>query len=253
MSGFAMFARKETREILRTWRIWVLPGILAFFALTGPPMARYTREIVTTFAGDQLGGITLPEPTYLDAYAQWAKNLTQIAVFVIVIIYGGIVSAETRSGTAVLVLTKPVSRTGFVVVKALVNAAFVTLLAVLGAAVTWAMTALMFGPAPAGPLLAATGAWVVLGIVAVAGMTLLSVLIRSAAGAAGAGLGVFVLAGIAAVWRPLGEYTPAGLPGIPGRLAAGEAVAWVWPVVGGLLLAVALVAAAAAIFRRTEL
>lgn len=248
-----MLARKEAREIARTWRIWVLPGILAFFALTGPPMARYTPEIVTRFAGDQLAGLTLPEPTYLDAYAQWAKNLTQIAVFVIVIIYGGILSSEVRSGTAVLVLTKPVSRTGFVVVKALVNAAFLAALAVAGTAVTWAMTLAMFGSAPPGALLAASGAWVVLGVVVVAGMTLLSAVIRSAAGAAGAGLGVFVLAGIAAVWRPLGEYTPAGLPGLPGRLAAGEAVAWQWPVATGVVLALALVAAAVAVFRRTEL
>lgn len=248
-----MLARKEAREILRTWRVWVLPGILAFFALSGPPMARYTREILTRFAGDQLGGFVIPEPTYLDAYGQWAKNLTQIAVFVIVIIYGGLVSAEVRSGTAVLVLTKPVSRTGFVVVKALVNAAFVALVAALGTAVTWAMTLAMFGTAPAGPLLAASGAWVVLAVVVVAGMTLLSALVRSAAGAAGAGLGVFVLAGIAAVWRPVGEYTPAGLPGLPGELAAGHAVAWVWPVATGLVLAVALVAAAVAVFRRTEL
>ena len=36
MSGFRVFARKELREIVRTWRIWVLPGILLFFALTGP-------------------------------------------------------------------------------------------------------------------------------------------------------------------------------------------------------------------------
>src|ERR1035437_11075744 len=35
MSGFAAFAGKEAREILRTWRIWILPGILLFFALTG--------------------------------------------------------------------------------------------------------------------------------------------------------------------------------------------------------------------------
>ena len=31
MSGTAVFARKEAMEILRTWRIWVLPGILLFW------------------------------------------------------------------------------------------------------------------------------------------------------------------------------------------------------------------------------
>ena len=44
MSGFAAFAGKEAREILRTWRIWVLPGILLFFALTGPVLAKLTPQ-----------------------------------------------------------------------------------------------------------------------------------------------------------------------------------------------------------------
>ena len=45
-------------------------------------------------------------------------------------------------------LTKPVSRSAFVVVKAAVNAAFVTVLLVVGTALTWALTAAMFGTAP---------------------------------------------------------------------------------------------------------
>src|SRR5665647_131722 len=44
MSGPVVFARKEALEILRTWRIWVLPGILLFFALTGPVLARFTPD-----------------------------------------------------------------------------------------------------------------------------------------------------------------------------------------------------------------
>src|SRR5665811_532992 len=111
MNGFAAFAGKEAREILRTWRIWVLPGILLFFALTGPVLARYTPELVGALAGDQLKGLVMPTPTYLDAYAQWVKNLSQIALFALIIIYGSIISSERKSGTAVLVLTKPVSRT----------------------------------------------------------------------------------------------------------------------------------------------
>src|SRR5581483_5533907 len=39
LSGAAVFAAKEVREIWRTWRIWVLPGIVLFFAVTGPFLA----------------------------------------------------------------------------------------------------------------------------------------------------------------------------------------------------------------------
>ncbi|MBN9326812.1 MAG: ABC transporter permease subunit [Cellulomonas sp.] len=253
MTGFSVFARKEASEILRTWRLWVLPGILTFFALTGPPLARYTPQIVQAVAGSQLAGFTVPEPTYLDSYGQWAKNLTQIALFALVIIYGGLVSAESRSGTAVLVLTKPVSRSAFVLGKALVNAGFVAVLLVGGTLVTWGLTAAFFGTAPGSGLWGSALVWLVLAVQFIALMTLLSVVIGSAAGAAGAGLGVYVLLSIASIWKPLARYSPAGLPTQATALAAGTEASALWPVVTWLVLSVLLVAAAALVFRRKEL
>lgn len=251
--GFTVFARKEAQEIWRTWRRWVLPGILIFFAVTGPPLARYTPQIVHAFAGDQLGNIEIPTPTYLDAYGQWAQNLTQIALFALIIIYGGLVSAERRSGTAILVLTKPVSRSAFVVVKSVVNAGFVAVLLVVGTLLTWALTAAMFGAAPGAALWTAALVWLVLAIQFVAIMTVLSVLIGSAAGAAGAGLGVYVLVSIAAIWQPVADYTPAGLASKVVGAAAGQDPAVLWPVVTSLALSVGLVALAATAFRHKEL
>lgn len=253
MSGFTAFAGKEMHEILRTWRIWVLPGILLFFALTGPVIARFTPEIVGALAADQFGGFTIPTPTYLDAYAGWLKNLSQIALFALIIVYGSIVSAEIKSGTAALVLTKPVSRTAFVIAKASVHSAFLAVLVVLGTLLTWALTAVVFGEAPGSVLWSAAMVWLVFGILFIALMTLLSVLISSAAGAAGAGLGVLVVLSIAAIWKPLAACSPAGLTTQPLSMAAGKDAAILWPVLTSLLLSVALVAIAAQSFRRKDL
>jgi hypothetical protein len=148
VNGFWAFARKEAVEIVRTWRIWVLPSILLFFAVTGPVTARFTPQIIGAVGGTQLAGLKLPAPTYVDAYLQWAKNLTQIALIAIIVIYGGLVSSERKSGTAVLVLTKPLSRTAFVVAKAVVHAAFLSVTVVLGTLVTWDVTKAIFGRAP---------------------------------------------------------------------------------------------------------
>ncbi|MBG6060057.1 ABC-2 type transport system permease protein [Cryobacterium sp. MP_M5] len=253
MSGFAIFARKEAVEIPRTWRIWVLPTILLFFAITGPVMARFTPEIVTAFAGDQLGGILIPPSTYLDSYSGWIKNLSQIGLFALIIIYGGIVSAEAKSGTAVLVLTKPVSRASFIVAKVVVQSAFVTLLVAAGTLVTWGLTLIVFGTAPAGPLWSSALVWLVFGILFVAIMTLLSALIDSTSGAAGAGLGVYVLLSIAGIWKPLGDYSPAGLPGQSAALATGAQVDVLWSALTALLLAVVVVALAARVLDRKDL
>lgn len=253
MSGFAAFAGKEAREILRTWRIWVLPGILLLYALTGPVLAKLTPQLLGALAGDQLKGLVLPTPTYLDAYGQWIKGLSGTALFALIIIYGSIISSELKSGTAVLVLTKPVSRTAFVVAKAAVHSAFLAALVVAGTLITWALTAAIFGRAPGSALWSSALAWLVFGVLFVALMTLLSVIIGSAAGAAGAGLGIYALLAIAASWKPLGRYSPAALSTAPSTLAAGKDVAVLWPVLTSLLLTVALVVLAALSFRRRDL
>jgi len=95
--------------------------------------------------------------------------------------------------------------------------------------------------------------WLVFGVLFIALMTLLSVLIGSAAGAAGAGLGAYALVSIASIWKPLGTYSPAALASQPASLAAGKYVAVLWPVLTSLLLAVVLVVLAALSFRRKDL
>lgn len=252
MRGLVAFARKEAVEILRTWRIWVLPGMLLFFAVSGPVLAKLTPQILGAVGGSQFAGV-LPTPTYLDSYGQWAKNLTQIVLFAVIIIYGGLISGEHRSGTAILVLTKPVSRPAFVVAKAAVHAVFLTVIVVLGTFVTWGGTALVFGRAPGAALWSSAVAWLALGVLFLGVMTLLSTLLDSQAGAAGIGLGVFALVSVAGLWEPLGKYSPAALPGQTAALAAGKGSAILWPVVTSLALAALLVAAAAFVFRTKEL
>jgi ABC-2 type transport system permease protein len=248
-----VFARKELSEVVRTWRIWVVPGIVLFFAITGPLVARFTPELLGAVAGDQVGGLKFPTPTYTDSYLQWIKNLSQIVLIAVVIVYGSLVSGEVKSGTAVLVLTKPLSRYAFIAVKAAVQTVFLAAVVALGGLVTWGLTWLIFGTAPGAALWSATGAFFVLGLLFVCLMTLLSALIPSGAGAAGAGLGIYVVLAIAAIWKPLNGYSPAALTSQTSALAAGKDVAIAWPVITALVAAVAFVALAGLIFRRKDL
>ena len=252
MTGF-VFAVKELREIVRTWRIWVLPGIVLLFAVTGPVLARFTPELVGAVVGSSLGGLKIPTPTYTDAYLQWTKNLSQIVLVALIIVYGSLVSGEVRSGTAVLVLTKPLSRNAMIAVKATVQSLFVVTVVVAGALVTWGLTWSIFGQAPAGPVWRATAVFLVLAVLFVCLMTLLSAAIKSAAGAAGVGLGGYVVLAIASIWKPLGQYSPAALTTEPASLAAGHAVTVTWPVITTLLLAIACVVVAVVVFRRQDL
>ena len=255
MNGFDAFVRKEVREILRTWRIWVLPGILLFFAVTGPVLALLTPQIVKMAAGSQMAYLAriIPEPTLYDSYGQWAKNLSQIGIFAIIIIYGGLISAERKSGTAILVLTKPVSREAFVVAKALVHAVFLSAIVVAGTLVTWAGTALAFGDAPPGPLWTSALCWLAFALMLLGLMTWLSVVLPSQAGAAGVGIGVFAVLSLGALSQNLLVYTPVGLTVAPAALAAGQPFPVLWPLITSLAAAGAFVGVAAVAFRRQEL
>ncbi|MDO8964305.1 MAG: ABC transporter permease subunit [Coriobacteriia bacterium] len=253
--GFGAFVRKEMTEIVRTWRLFVLPGMALFFALTGPLTARYTEQLLRVAGGPQIAAIiaAMPAPTFFDAYGQWIKNLTQVVLIALIVIYGGIVSSERTSGTAVLVLTKPVSRQAFVAAKAFVHMLFIAAIVVVGTLITWGVTALVFGKAAPGPLWQAALSWLVLAWFFIGLMTLFSVLFGSQAGAAGAGIAAFAALSIASISPAAVLFTPAGLVVTPAAVAAGAAFPSAWPVVGSIVGTALLVALAASVFAGQEL
>lgn len=254
MSTFSVLAAKEGQEIRRTWRIWVLPAIVMFFAVVGPPLAKITPELLGSLTAATPGSLGLPDATFSDAYGQWIKNLSQIVLFTIIIMYGGVVSSEIREGTAAFILTKPVSRATFIAAKASVHAVFITVVFALGTFTTWAVTLLTFGSAPSGQLWGAAFLLLLYGILALSYTMLFSVLIPAPAGAAGTGLGIYALLAVGAAWDPLATFGPAAVPGIAAAIAAGqEHVSPAWPAVSSLVAAAAALGAATMIFNRKEL
>lgn len=252
MSGFRAFLRKDLREIVRTWRIWVLPGFLAFAALTGPPTARFTKELLETLGGGGFGAM-IPDPTWVDSYAQWTKNLTQLVTIALLIALGGAVSSEKRAGTAVMVLTKPVSRAAFVASKFLSTAVLLVGATLVGMVVTWGVSLIFFPDAPFGTLLAATLAWLVFALLLVAVVIAASAAVDSGAGASGIGLGFFLLLTIAALWGPMVRWTPAGMVNGPVTVGAGIDVDLTWPLLTSVLLMGVFLVVAVRVFERREL
>jgi ABC-2 type transport system permease protein len=254
MTGFWAFLGKELREIVRTWRIWVLPGICLFFGLTSPLLAKITPQLVGSLTSSQPGVvIKLPPPIALDAYAQYLKNLMQIVTIAVIIAGGAIVSGEKRGGSAILVLTKPVSRAAFVVAKAISACLLLVVATFVGAALTAAGTALLFKGGDVGSFFTAVGLWLAFGLLLTCLMVLLSSVIDSGAGSAGAGLGVFALVSVLGIWAPTRDFTPAGLVPAASAVLAGKDVAILWPVVTALVGSVVLTVIAAWAFGRREL
>lgn len=251
MTGFAVWFQKELREIRRTWRIWVIPGLLLFFAITSPILAQVTPDLVRSLASEEPGVvIELPDPVANDAIRQWVQSLSQIMLIAVIIASAGLVANERRSGTVALVLTKPLSRASFIMAKAAAQSLLIAVAAIVGATVCGILTRVIFDDVPVRALAGATAIWLVAAFLFIAIMMLVQTVVPAMAGAAGIGIAVYVLATIASIWRPAREYTPAGLFGAMDDVVSGDSVSLLWPVLTAVALAAGCLAAAIWIFKR---
>jgi ABC-2 type transport system permease protein len=254
MKGFTVFLAKELWEIRRTWRIWVIPGLTIFFAISGPFIALLTPALVESLAGSQPGiVIQVPDPTARDAFGQFLKNLSQIIMIALVITGAGSVSGERSAGTAILVLTKPLSRAAFILAKVVSQQMLLVGSTIVGVLVTVGVTAALFDQLPVGALIAATAIWLAFALFFAGVMVLCSVLFQARGAAAGAGLGFLFVVLILSAWEPVSRWTFAGLPGASAGALGGRPVFVVWPLVTALVALVAAVAAAVGIFAKKEI
>lgn len=128
-SVFFPLLKKELKEQFRSGRLIVFMVLFLLFGLLSPLTAKFMPDIIASFSESQNISITLPEPGWMDAVAQYIKNLTQICTFLIIIIYMGSIAKEKETGTAVFLLSKPVSRGSFLSAKfvSVALAAFVSI------------------------------------------------------------------------------------------------------------------------------
>lgn len=253
MTGFRAFLGKELREIVRTWRIWVLPGLMLFFAITSPIAALVTPSLLESFASSQPGVvIKLPDPTALDAYRQFLKTLDQLFLLALIVTSAGAVAAERRSGTAVLVLTKPVSRRGFITAKIAAQQLLLVVTAIIGAFLCLALTTALFPSSMEPRFLVAVVVWLAYALLVIVVMALFSAVLPTQ-GAAGAGLAFYFLSLLLGLWPAANRFTFIGLTSAGQRILAGAEVALAWPLVTAGLAAVGFGLLAAWQFERAEL
>jgi ABC-2 type transport system permease protein len=254
MTGFRAFLWKEFVEIRRTWRIWVIPGMLVFFGVTSPIVAALTPALVRSMAASAPGVVIhIPPPTALDAYGQLLKNLNQFVLIAVIITGAAAVSGERSSGTAILALTKPLSRRAFLLAKILSQVTLLVAATVLGAAACLAVTAAVFGVAHPARVATAMVLWLLYASLLIVMMTLFSAAFRSRGAAAGAGLGFYFLSLLLSAWGPAARYSFLGLMSAMRDALMGEAVSSGWPVATAVAAIVVGVVAALGTFERQEL
>lgn len=115
MKRYWIFTKKELNEQWKNFKWIALGCVLLIFAMLSPVTAKLMPEI---FQGIDVGiQFEIPEPTFVDAYAQFFKNMNQIVMILIVFLFSGNIAQEINQGTALMMFSKGLSRPAFVLAK----------------------------------------------------------------------------------------------------------------------------------------
>ncbi len=118
------FLQKEWQEIIKTPKWIVLTTVFLLFGIASPIAAKYMNELVAGIGELQ---IQLPEPTIVDSYLQFFKNMYGLSILVVMMTFMSTVVEEKVRGSILLVLTKGLSRSSFLLQKFLASVLFFTL------------------------------------------------------------------------------------------------------------------------------
>ncbi|MDR3552813.1 MAG: ABC transporter permease subunit [Clostridia bacterium] len=253
MNSFLVFTAKELREQLKTFKGVVVLVVLLIFGMTSPLLAKLTPEILK-LAGAGVK-IQIPTPTYIDAYAQFFKNIGQMVMIVVILVFSGGVVSETSKGTAQMMLTKRLSRSSFILSKFLSDACVWTISYAASAGLCICYTVYLFPTGnPAHLFLSLFCMWL-FGIMTIAVSLLTSTVFNNYALSA---VGAFCLWGLISLISSIPkitDYAPSALGGDNMGLISGSIApaALRVPILTGVLISALLLLAACLLFRRREL
>lgn len=109
MRGFAAFTKKEIMEQLRTYKVLIIICVLFVFGMMSPLLAKLMPSIMADMKIDGMI-IQMPDPVVTDGYLQFFKNMTQMGVIIILLVFGGTLSGELTKGTLINMLAKGLPR-----------------------------------------------------------------------------------------------------------------------------------------------
>ena len=153
---------------------------------------------------------------------QYLKNLSQIGLLAIILLVMGLVAREKETGTAVLILARPVGRWSFLLAKFSAFFSQLALCLVAAGAACYLYTGLLFDVwLTPGPFLGINGLVLLYLLIPTAFTFLGSTLSRNNVLAAGLGLAAWLLLSLLGGFHGLRDYTPGQLTAAAAGLARG--------------------------------
>jgi ABC-2 type transport system permease protein len=146
-SALAALLRKDAREQLKTYRLWIALAVFLIFGITAPLL---TKNLPKLIPKTEQFTVIMQDPTIADAASQYFNYLTQMGLLLVILLSMGCVAAERSQGLLAMVLSKPVRRREILASKLAVNGGMLAGALVIGTAVFYGYTVLLFEYFPAG-------------------------------------------------------------------------------------------------------
>lgn len=212
----------EVARLMRTHRWLILFGVYAFFGALGPITARYIREIMERFAGDEFV-VAASEPTPAEGMAQFVSNASQLGLLAVVVVAAAALAFDARPEAAAFLRTR-VPRAGMLVLPRYVvttTAAAAALIA--GTVIAVALTTALIGSMSIGAVVVGTLYGVVYLAFAVAVVAAMATWARSVITTVFAALAILLVLPAIGVVDAIGVWLPSALLGAVAPMVEGEA------------------------------
>lgn len=210
MNDTITFLKKELLESVRTYKLFILLAVFSMLGLMNPLFAKLTPQIVALAMPEGMN-ITVAAPTAIDSWTQFYKNVGQIGIIVILLVFSGILSQELSRGTLVIMLTKGLHRSSVLLAKFIYMLLFWTAGLVLSFLITWGYTVYLFpGDAAHSLFFAAFCLWL-FGVFLLSALLFGSAVSGSTYGCMLITAGVFIACMLLNVIPALHKFNPASL------------------------------------------
>lgn len=101
----------------KTSKFIIFPVLLVLLAITSPLTAKYLNEIIAfTLEGTGIV-IDIGTPTVFESYSQYIGNLYELYLYVIIFVAIGMFINDKTKGLLPLIISKPISRTKYIISK----------------------------------------------------------------------------------------------------------------------------------------
>jgi ABC-2 type transport system permease protein len=105
MKNYVAILEKELLESVRSYKLFIMLIVFFIFGIMSPLTAKLLPELLSSMVPEGIT-ITLTEPAAIDSWMQFFKNVSQMGLIVMLLVFSGIIGVELSRGTLINMLTK---------------------------------------------------------------------------------------------------------------------------------------------------